>query len=982
MIRGRICPAQNVKDNDIENHVCAIDLDEGVKLNLPLSQVRVLPPEMKSLPCQAVRVDIGLDCIEQFEWPEQINTMLMRAIGNALIFVTIKSKRPGSVPTIDADVTIVNPSSGQSISIQKWLIEVFSQHLDLCCFDRFKPFPVGMPPAFMVNNVPGFQQPGFGFGMPGAPRPLNVPSILPGPSPAFQVAHATGMPFVMQPRGQLPPPGNQMPHYMTPGFPVPMPPSHSPMSGMTSHYTTPNSSVSYPLQAPPGSTVHATVMSLSVTQPMRPAPPPPPTVSVKNDVSRKKSSNGSSTGPSATSSVIFESDSSQAGDSDSTAYSESTAAIDVNSSFQTCSSSGSNPNALPFYPREYNPPPRVPQNVKIVEIEECPTNPTPSSKGAGGALEDKKRIVQEDSNSSTSLSVEAKPFIPKSATIVPTTKHSQSPNRECESLPTPLGQHGRAELNQQFDSSTHQFPQGKEVQLKQILRDWKIGQVVPAFMARVWNPSCFEVNVIDKFSGLLSKLQAEMNDYYKSHKINMSSKHQAKEACGDFCACYDADEDLWLRVQVYDWFLDDSVTPIKVWAVDYGGYSHVDLSSVQPLATKLACTTPVLITLCSMINIIPRHHYDIWPEAHLNKIKEIMPEDKQLYLRIDGAKTEDDIWPVSVFTDPGCSLESINETLVAAGYAYYVGTRKENSDVSVTSIYEDAEDPMAEAYERGGNNYDLDDEDACVAVSGRKFTEEVGICWFYQRNGYCYKKFCELRHERLDPDGHTTAKEPVHHDSFETLHENVLQPGSQIKITVTRIMTVHHFIATISTKGTKIQSRETLKSMLNNLNTTQMKRQLKTFTEFPADGEIVLYKDHTGTFYRGRVICADIMTDDHYKILNVDTGYKSKVPLKDLRRVDPAFLHHPFQAIECWLADVAPTQTDKEWTKTCNSLFADLVKDQRLKATVVRSAPWGIEVNLVNKNGEDIAVVLKEMGVVKSCPRRHLPLDASRHLPG
>ena len=79
--------------------------------------------------------------------------MLMRAIGNALIFVTIKSKRPGSVPTIDADVTIVNPSSGQSISIQKWLIEVFSQHLDLCGFDRFKPFPVGMPPAFMVTIV-------------------------------------------------------------------------------------------------------------------------------------------------------------------------------------------------------------------------------------------------------------------------------------------------------------------------------------------------------------------------------------------------------------------------------------------------------------------------------------------------------------------------------------------------------------------------------------------------------------------------------------------------------------------------------------------------------------------------------------------------------------------------------------------------------------------------------------------------------------
>lgn len=41
-------------------HVCAIDVDEGIKLNLPLNQVRALPQEMKSLPCQAVRVDIGL----------------------------------------------------------------------------------------------------------------------------------------------------------------------------------------------------------------------------------------------------------------------------------------------------------------------------------------------------------------------------------------------------------------------------------------------------------------------------------------------------------------------------------------------------------------------------------------------------------------------------------------------------------------------------------------------------------------------------------------------------------------------------------------------------------------------------------------------------------------------------------------------------------------------------------------------------------
>lgn len=59
-----------------------------------------------------------------------------------------------------------------------------------------------------------------------------------------------------------------------------------------------------------------------------------------------------------------------------------------------------------------------------------------------------------------------------------------------------------------------------------------------------------------------------------------------------------------------------------------------------------------------------------------------MPEDKQLFLRIDGVKSKDDIWPVSVFMDPDCSLQSINEILVAEGCAYYIGMAKESCDAS------------------------------------------------------------------------------------------------------------------------------------------------------------------------------------------------------------------------------------------------------------------------------------------------------------
>lgn len=45
-----------------------------------------------------------------------------------------------------------------------------------------------------------------------------------------------------------------------------------------------------------------------------------------------------------------------------------------------------------------------------------------------------------------------------------------------------------------------------------------------------------------------------------------------------------------------------------------------------------------------------------------------------------------------------------------------------------------------------------------------------------------------------------------------------------------------------------------------------MKRSLKTFTEYPADGEIVLFKDETGTYYRGRVIGSDPSDDNLYEV--------------------------------------------------------------------------------------------------------------------
>lgn len=1005
MIRGRVCSNQKRSEaGRSSKYISVIDIDEGKTLELPTSQVRALPVDAMSLPCQSIRCDINLECEEQFDWPKEINKMLFKALEGVYVFVEMVEIRPGSVPTISAKVIVCNPATGESISIQKWLMEKFSAHLDLCSFEKYKPFPVGMSAKALEQGKSLLHEHVFGMNalsMPSKMQPsLHLPPHVPPHAPPHASPHIPpcmampplpmafpsfsqnfapqmfhGVPLVCQ--GGPPPNTFVVPH--TPaGKPIGSSGLHPFQMGPPNPIPNHNISSQFPV---PGSRVQTSMVSIQFSQSAVPSDVSSgnqPKTDKNRQFSERKtlhmvqmsSSNSSLSGSECHTSSVLNSD-----------QTHSTVAIDldqsVSSSLLESSSSSLNPDVAPYVPKNnYSNTTRIQDKLTAssseLSVNAAPFTPACNSSKHGTAFFEPRVFPSSEEKKSE----------PASATDV--SKPAPMTHKSGELFPLPS--RSIAESSSQAGPSSN-FLKGSDVELEHIARDWKVGQVLSAFMARVWNPSCFEVNVVDEYSALLSRIQTEMEIFYKSNRIAIHSKVQAQELCGDFCACYDAEEDMWFRGEVEQWFKDDSITPVKVWAVDLGGFVRVDISCVQPLMTELACTTPVLITLCSMKNVLPISDCDVWPEAHLAKVKELLPDDKQLYLRIDGPKSKEEVWPVSVFTSHDCSTISINETLVSEGFAYYAECTPEmmNSLGSKDAeIFEDSEDPMEEAYKTGGNNYEIDDEDACFAVSGRKPTEEIGICWYYNKQGHCYKKFCDLKHVRLDPAGHSIEKRELHVNAFEEIGDDILAPGKQITLTVTRILTVNHFFARMHIKrGTPgLKSRETLKSMINNLNSPAMKRSLKALNEYPADGEIVLYKDKMGTFYRGRVVGSDVLDDNIYEVLNVDTGYISKVSMNNLRQVDPAFLHHPFQAIECWLADVSPTQTDRDWTKTCNELFAEIVRGQKVYATIVRSAPRGIEVNLMDNCGRDIAISLKEQGILKSCPGRHLPTSSSYLIPG
>jgi len=548
--------------------------------------------------------------------------------------------------------------------------------------------------------------------------------------------------------------------------------------------------------------------------------------------------------------------------------------------------------------------------------------------------------------------------------------------------------------------STLHLSEEKNIFLHQAVRLSSVGQKYEAMLAHIEDPSEFYIHTVCEDNTKIDNLQNKMTEYYRTGCISFKSKEEAKFCVGLFCAAfYDADEK-WYRAKVIDWNEDNDSDQVSIQYVDYGNMALVHFSMLQPMRHEFA-DLPVCATKCSLAMIYPT-------TSAKGKISESWSQEAaSVFKCLVNMQSAYSVILVEARDDSNCSLpvflqecqndySTINELMVEIGYAVSSSpvdnslsvaqdpkteesSKREVPAVSNVSNHM-AEDvarvwnPMSEDYYSEFNTLYHDDEDSCYVVTGYKAQDETRVCKFYAKEGRCFKgENCQKEHIYLNPDGWTTDREKM----FENAFSKIVLPDVQdnIFIQVTHITQVNMFYAVICDENQSYCDRvqvkrvdaeededdereETLKTLNDYMNEKHNVKAMKRCTTMPADGQIVVARfSKDGRFYRARVVDS---SDTQLCVCYVDYGNKEWVSGSDVRAIEPKYLHLPFQAIECVLANVGDVSDSTE----AHDFLASLVYNKTLHARVISqvSSVPRLEILLWNEDGYDMGELIIQGG--------------------
>jgi hypothetical protein len=516
------------------------------------------------------------------------------------------------------------------------------------------------------------------------------------------------------------------------------------------------------------------------------------------------------------------------------------------------------------------------------------------------------------------------------------------------------------------ESALH-LPEEKNVYLHQAIRLSAVGQNYTAILAHIEDPSEFYIHTVCEDNIEIDNLENKMTQYYRTACISFISKEDAKYCVGLFCAAFYAADKKWYRAKVIDWNQGNDSDQVCIKYVDYGNMAVVHFSMLQPLRSEFA-KLPIFATKCSLAMICPT------TSAH-DKISEAWSQEAaSVFKCLVNMSSVYSVILVESSDDSNCSLPillqecqnggcTINELMVELGYAVSLSPMDSSLSVAedpkteehpvldvsnhVTRDFTHVWDPMSEDYYSESNTLYHDDEDSCYVVTGYKPQDESRVCKFYSQEGWCFKgENCQKEHMYLHPDGWTTDREIMFRDSF----SRVVLPNVQdeILLQVTFITKVNMFYAVICDErqgrydGVQIkrieaddddddddEREETLVTLNDYMNEERNVKAMQRCAVMPALGQIVVARfSKDGRFYRARVVD---YSETQFCVFYVDYGNKEWVNGSDVRVIEPKYLHLPFQAIECVLANVDDVSESAE----SQGFFASLVYNKTLHARVI-----------------------------------------------
>lgn len=554
--------------------------------------------------------------------------------------------------------------------------------------------------------------------------------------------------------------------------------------------------------------------------------------------------------------------------------------------------------------------------------------------------------------------------------------------------------------------STLLLPDEKNISLHQSVLVSSAGQSYKAMLAHIEDPGEFYIHIVCEDNVEIDSLQNGMTQYYRTVSAAFKSKEEAKCHITLFCAAFYDVDNKWYRAQIIDWNEDSDSDTVIIKYVDYGNKSSVHFSMLQPLRAEFT-ELPICARRCHLAMIHPMTSTEdkiseSWSHEATALFK-CLVNMESVYLVILMESNDDAMSSLSVILQD-CQIDGypiINEFLVEHGYAVSFSPVDHSSSVAqkmeqiqnaqhpktdIDSLDDSlckeqlrAVDmssdwnPMAEDYYSETNTLYHDNEDACYAMTGYKPQDESRICKFYARTGRCFKgETCLREHIYAHPDGWTTDRECMFTDAITKLVLPDVQ--DEIMLQVTHITKVNMFYAVICNECQNSSDRvqikridvkeddeekdETLVTLNNYLNEEQNVKALKRCTVMPALGQIVVARfSKDGHFYRARVMD---YSEVQICVFYVDYGNKEWVSESDIREIEPKYMHLPFQALDCVLANVDEVSESVDEKK----FFASMVYNKTLRARVIARLCHlsRLEVLLWDEEGRDIGACMIQSG--------------------
>jgi A-kinase anchor protein 1 len=240
--------------------------------------------------------------------------------------------------------------------------------------------------------------------------------------------------------------------------------------------------------------------------------------------------------------------------------------------------------------------------------------------------------------------------------------------------------------------------------------------------------------------------------------------------------------------------------------------------------------------------------------------------------------------------------------------------------------------------------YDLDWQ--VVKLEGSR--QQVNKALDMIRRKFPSKRFPVIDYDRANPDVPVVPAE---------LMRLILPYGVPVEVVVSHVVSPNHVFVQQPTHPTfpllERQSYNMRACYSVDNNVPQLPR--------PIEVGMVCAAPLSGDWFRAQVV-QSVPDADEYDLKLVDFGGYVRMPGTCLRQIRSDFMSVPFQAIECYLANVIPPQDDEEFPANAKTEMEELVKGCILQCDVLGMEYDGVQYVMLTKiTGTERLVVNREL---------------------